>query len=113
MACIITVHHNRIAWLEVSGTKYRCRNVVVLEVDELPTFGIITDIVSSSAQHYLICEVLFTICFSHHFQAYEVCSTDEYRVCCQNESADHYVLSKYRVDGKDFVPLKYHLINNE
>ena len=46
---------------------------------------------------YLICEVTFTICFSHHFYAYEVCSTGEYCVCYQNELADHCVLFKYVV----------------
>ena len=87
---------------------------MVLEVTELPTFGVITDIVSSGARYYLVCEVMFSICFNHHFHAYEVHKGDEpeYVVCCQTELADHYILSKYTICGKDFVPLKYHLIES-
>ena len=103
----------RIAWIEINGTKYSPHNVVVLEVTELPTFGVI-DIVSSGASYYLICEVMFTVCFNHHFHVYEIHNDDapEYVVCRQSELADHYVLSKYTVSGKDFVPLKYHLIES-
>ena len=101
----------RLAWLEINGTKYTLGNVVVLEVTDLfPTFAVLSDIVSSEAQYYFVCRLMFTICFSHHFHAYEVCDTDDYIVCCQAELADHYVLSKYTVCGKHFIPMKYHLI---
>lgn len=107
-------HTRRPAWLEINGTKYSRNGVVVLGVAELPTFGIISDLVSSGAKYYLVCEVMFTICFNHHFHAYEVCKIDEpeYVVCEQKELSDHYVLSKYTVSGKYFVPLKYHLIDS-
>ena len=108
------MHTCRLAWLEINGTKYSPNSVVVLGVAELPTFGVITDLVSSGAKYYLVCEVMFTICFSYHFHAYEVQNADdpEYVVCQQTELFDHYVLSKYTVAGNDFVPLKYHLIES-
>lgn len=104
----------RLAWLEINGTKYSHNNVVVLEVTDMPTFGIIRDLVSSGARYYFVCEVMFTICFNHHFHAYEVRKDDEpeYVVRCQTELADHYVLSIYTVSGKDFIPLKYHLVES-
>ena len=104
----------RIAWIEINSTKYSPHNVVVLEVTELPTFGVI-DIVSSGASYYLICEVMFTVCFNHHFHACEIHNDDapEYVVCRQSELADHYVVSKYKVLFlADFVPLKYHLVES-
>ena len=100
--------------MEVNGTKYSPHNLVVLEVTELPTFGVIVDIVSSDARYYLVCEVMFTILFNHHFHAYKVSKghEPEYVVCCQTKLVDYYVLSKYTISGKTFVPLKYHIIES-
>lgn len=82
---ILLLKNYRVAWLEVDGTKYSPTSIVVLEVTELPTFGIIADIVSSGAQYYFVCELLFTCCFNYHFHAYEVRNHDlpEYAVCSQ------------------------------
>lgn len=100
----------RISWVEINGTKCNPGNVIVLEASELfPTFGVISDIVSSDGEFYFVCKLMFTICFSHHFNAYEVCSTNDYIVCCQAELADHYVLSQYTVSDKHLIPLKHHL----
>ena len=41
----------RIAWIEANGTKYSPHNAAELEVTELPTFGVVIDIVSSGASY--------------------------------------------------------------
>ena len=95
--------------------KYQLRSVVVLAVAELPTFGVIVDILTSDSNTYFVCEVPFTVCFNRHFYTYEIYrdAQPEYVLCSHSDLADPYVLSQYSVSSKIFVPLKYHLVDSE
>ena len=62
------------------------------------TFGIILDIIVFSTDiYYLVCSLLFTECFSHHFHAFQVFKQhrEEYLICKPSALHDSYVLSAY------------------
>ena len=107
---------HRLSWVEIKGTTYKLGSVVVLSMNLVPTFGIIRDIfVFSTDMYYLLCEVFFTECFSHHFHAYQVCKQMpiDFLLCKQSELHDHTVLECYTVSSQPnsfYVPLKYQII---
>ncbi len=113
MCCLFTC--NRLSWIEVNGTTYQ-RGVVVLDMDLFPKFGIIEDIVVFQADmYYLVCEVLITQCFSHHFHPFKTCKQHplEYSICKQAKLYDHTVLAAYVLSSQTHffqIPLKYQLI---
>ena len=91
---------------------YSLQNVVVLDSDLLPQFGIIHDIVVTDVyQPLLVCEKLTTGCFSHHYHAYEVIRLEPpvFCICKQSELYDYSVLSIYHVFSL-YIPLKYFLV---
>ena len=61
--CTRTCTHpfTRISWIEIGGTKYAKEDVVVLESNLLPLFGIIIDILYVSEHYYFVCSTLHTI----------------------------------------------------
>ena len=51
----------RLQWIEMNGTRYKKGGVVVLDMDLLPEFGVISDIiVFNTDEFYLVCDILFT-----------------------------------------------------
>lgn len=81
----------------------------------LPAFGIIEDIlVFCTDVFYLVCSVLVTECFSHHFHAYQTREQhrEEYFVCKPASLYDTHVLTAYTTSSHPnsmYVPLKYQL----
>ena len=60
---IVNYNYNRMNWIEILGTRYRCGSIVMLSIDFFPVFGFVTDIILLDAENYfLVCEVLTTIC---------------------------------------------------
>ena len=109
----------RLSWIEVNGTVYKKGVTVILDMDLLPNFGTIVDIVViNTDMYYLVCETLVTDCFSHHhFHAIQVQrpQTSKYVCIKQSELYDYSVLSTYTLSTHPdlyFVPLKYQLIEN-
>ena len=104
--------------MEVNGIVYKPGGIVVLEIDLVPTFGIIADIlVLDVDNYYLVCEIASTECFNSHFHAYEIekIINPVYLVCQVNQLADHYMLSAYKLSTYSntlFVPLKYNLMSS-
>ena len=82
----------------------------------MPTFGIVEDVVVFCTDiFYLVCSVLFTECFSHHFHAFQVHKQrpKEYIICRPSALYDTYVLAAYSVHSHSnslYVTLKYQLI---
>ena len=79
----------------------------------LPTFGLISDIVVFDVDNYfIVCEVLLTECFNHHYHSYEVShdTTPSYVFVKQPNLADHCILGLYKKNRSLFVTLKYHII---
>ena len=106
------MYASRTSWVEISGTKYTLQNVVVLDCDLLPQFGIIHDIILNDVhQPFLVCEKLITCCFSPHYHSHEVIHHNPavFIICKQSELYDYCVLSLYHV-GSQFVSLKYYLV---
>ena len=108
----------RLSWIEVNGTVYKKGVTVILDMDLLPNFGTIVDIVViNTDMYYLVCGTLVTDCFSHHFHAIQVQrpQTSKYVCIKQSELYDYSVLSTYTLSTNPdlyFVPLKYQLIEN-
>ena len=77
---------------------YKPGGVVVLEVNVVPVFGIIRNILVVNAEdYYLICEILYTELFNCHFHSYAVCNNaTEYAISKVECLADHYYLSCYK-----------------
>ena len=94
------------------------QNSVVLNMDLLPKCGTIVDIIVFSTDvHYLVCEVLLTDKFCHHFHAIQAQKCQPVKHVCvkQSELYDHSVLFSYTIPthpGLYFIPLKYQLIEN-
>ena len=102
---------NRLNWIEVLGTCYKCGGIVVLSLNLLPNFGLILDIIILNVDDYfLVCEILHTICFNPHFHSYEVChhSSPSVVFVKQSDLVDYSVLAIYK-KITDFVTLKYHI----
>ncbi|MCG8620639.1 MAG: hypothetical protein MJE68_01390, partial [Proteobacteria bacterium] len=78
----------------------------------MPTFGIVEDVVVfCTDMFYLVCSVLFTECFSHHFHAFQVHKQrPEEFIICTPTLHDTYVLAAYSVRSHLYVTLKYQLI---
>ena len=54
----------RLRWITILGTCYRLGGVVILSVELVPTFGLISDIIILDVDdYYLVCEPLHTECF--------------------------------------------------
>ena len=111
---VATHPFTRISWIEIGGTKYAKEDVVVLESNLLPLFGIIIDILYVSEHYYVApCSTEF---LSHNFHAYEVskCSSSNTVFGRHSDLVDHNVLSLYSLSSTNnyFVPVKYNLIEN-
>ena len=75
-----------------------------------PVFGKICDLVAINTDTtYLICEVMFTVQFNHHFHSYEVSLSlpITYVLCKPSDLVDHNALGLY---CSHFVSLKYHIV---
>ena len=98
----------RLSWIQRNGTVYKTGALVVLDVGLTPVFGKICDLVAINTNDtYLVCEVMFTVRFNHHFHSYEVSlsSPINYVLCKPSDLVDHNVLGLYR---SQFVSLKYY-----
>ncbi len=70
----------------------------MFDMDLYPKFGISEDILVFQADmYYLVCKVLITQCFSHHFHAFLTCEQHplEYSICKQAKLYDHTVMAAY------------------
>lgn len=114
---VMLIHINvqlcRASWVEISGTKYSHKNVVVIDCNILPVFGVIQDIIlNDTYQALFVCKKLTTCCFSPHYHAYEVSYSfpATFFICKPCDLYDYSVLTLYHVHSSLFVPLKYHIV---
>ena len=73
-----------LSWVEVNGSTYKKSSVVVLHMDDVPTFIVIDDILVFHADmYYQVWSVLFTEYFLYHFHAFETHKQhpEEYVIC--------------------------------
>lgn len=116
--CDLFCHHGRVSWIEVSGTVYKKGGIVVLGMDLVPTFGVLKDvIVFHTDMYYLVCELLITECFSHHFHVFQARAQHplKYVLCKPVNLHDHTVLAAYVISTQPHffhIPLKYQLIES-
>lgn len=81
---------------------------MILSVDTLPTFGIISDIIIfNTTDYFLVVQIMHTVCINSHYHGYEV-EFDEahYDFVKQENLVDHNVLGLYK-KGDNYVVLKY------
>ena len=105
-----------LSWVHLNGSTYKHGSIVVLSMDDVPTFGAVEDIiVLQTDMYYLVCSLLVTESFSHHFhafQAHQVRPT-KYHLCKPSALYDTYVLAAYVIPSDPtsmYVPLKYQLM---
>ena len=97
---------------------YRKKDIVVLTMDLVPTFGMIVDIIVTGMDNILlICEVLQTEIFKHHVHAYKALkpSIPEYWIGRQRDLFNHTVLTAYTCAGQPgffSITLKYLLVDD-
>ena len=93
-----------------------CHVVVVLSMDDVPTFAAIEDIVLLQTDVYtLVCSLLVTECFLHHFHAFQThkAHPTKYIICKPSTLYDTYVLGAYAIPSNPtsmYIPLKYQLM---
>ena len=95
------------------GRVFKPGSIVIHNVDLVPTFGLIVDIlVFNVDDYYIVYELLETECFSHHYNVYEVSHQmmKEYKLCKPYKLKDNTVLGVYKLESRLYVPLKYHII---
>lgn len=109
---IIIITFFRLSWIQVDGTIYKTGGAIILETGLVPTFGKIVDLVVLHESYYLVCEVMFTDCFNHHFHSYEISTLQpiNYVLCKPSDLPDHNVLGIYNISNSHFISLKYHII---
>ena len=65
-------------WVEIEGTVYRQKGVVMTASHLLPEFAVIEDIVvTEKMECYLLCKQYETLQFHHHFHSFEVTLTPD------------------------------------
>ena len=106
-----------VTWIEITGTRYSHGNVVVIDTDLVPEFGIIEDIIVDALMcYYFVLEKLHTVCFSNHYHSFEVIKhvPKEFFICKPSDLFDHAVLGLYHIPQCHslFVCLKYYLVEN-
>ena len=85
-------------------------------MDEVPKFSVVEDIIVFHTDiYYLVCSVLVTQCFSHHFYSFKTSKQHpkEYVICKPTSLYDHFVLAAYPISSQPqflYVPLKYQLV---
>ena len=105
-----------ISWVQLNGAMYKHGNIVVLSMDDVPTFGVIEDIIVLQTDvYYLVCSLLVTECFSHHFHAFQVHKVQptEYIISEPSTLHDTHVLGAYAIPSNPtamYIPLKYQLM---
>lgn len=102
----------RLSWVQVDGTTYKQGCVVVTNVNLVPTFGLIKEvIVFETDVYYLVCEILFTEYFCHHYHSYKVCKhfPPVYDIHQPGNLSDHITLSMYTLQDSFYIPLKHQL----
>ena len=66
-------NHYRISWLKINGRKFKQGRVIIQEMNLYLKFGLILEVLVFDVDNYfLVCDVLETECFSHHYHVYEV-----------------------------------------
>lgn len=97
-----------LSWIEVLGTTYKPGGVVIISVETVPTFGLISDIIVLNTTNYLlVAKKMHTVCYNAHLHGYEVdhCEVQpEYVFLKQSHLVDHNMLGLYK---KTYVILKY------
>lgn len=102
----------RLQWVEIYGTKYKKGAIVVLDMDLVPEFGIISEIiVLHTDQYYFACETLYTHCFESHLHSYLVSHDHSYTIIKQADLYDFVTLSVYNINSNLYIPLKYQLVD--
>ena len=103
-----------LSWIEVNGSTYKQGSVVD---GNMPSFGIIEDIVIFTDMYYLVCSVLITECFSHHFHAFKTYKQhpEGYVICKPSALHDRHVLAVYTILSSHalYVPLTYQLVESD
>lgn len=71
-------------WVDVGGVLVK-RNCVIqtgVEIDDSPTFALVTDIIIIDKSKIMLgCQKITNLGFHHHFYAFSVCLEDEFFVC--------------------------------
>ena len=90
---------NSVKWAEVNGTMYKCGAVVITDIDLMPFFAKIIDILFLLPDRtcLFVCETYTTDCFNSHFHSYGVIPTKEVLIIKQNDLIDHHVLHHYQI----------------
>ena len=102
----------RLQCVEINGTRYKKGGVVVLDMDLLPEFRVISDIiVFNTDEFYLACDVLFTHLFEHHLHSYLVSHDHIFTIVEQKDLYDNMTLSVYEISNSLYIQLKYQLVN--
>ena len=98
--------------MEIKGTTYKKKSIVVIEMNLLPVSGVIEDIIVLDTDYYFVCSVYKTNFYFDHFHAFEVCEQSPliYHVCKQTELYDYTPLSAYKINSNTYIALKYQLI---
>ena len=79
----------------------------------LPTFGIIKEILVFDVEnYYIVCELLETINFAHHYHAFEVVykDTPSFDVSKASKYIEHAVLWMHKQQSRFYVALKYYIV---
>ena len=85
--------------------------VTVIDMDIVPTFGIIHDIIVFNTDDlFLVCQMLSTVSFVCHLHSYLVTHENGFCILKQTDLYDHSTLSIYEISNLFYVPLKYQLV---
>jgi hypothetical protein len=92
-----------LGWVKIGHYVFKPTAVAVNSVrDDVPQFGVVTDVIAIDRQIYLVQALLETIHYDEHFHAYAVKHPfKQHHVCITIDSL------------KDHIPLQYHVIHYE
>ena len=108
------IHTYRLRAVEINGIQYKKDSLIILGLEEdTVQFGKIIEIALTPIHRFLfVVSCLNTICYSHHYHAYEVCPTDQLHVCSYEDLHDYHPLQlnvAYGSGHRYMVSLKYHV----
>ncbi|KAJ1530162.1 hypothetical protein ONE63_005093 [Megalurothrips usitatus] len=100
-------------WVEVSGTMYKLKMVLLLEIgEEYPVFGKIQNIIYDEEKRdvYFIVKHFYTDYYCSKFLAFRVLEVDEWSLTDQGSLVSHLpTCDRYGPDGKLYVTFKQKL----
>lgn len=83
-----------------------------MDMELVPSFGILHDIIIVDNEFFFVCKVLSTVSFEGHFHSYLVTCENSFSIITQANLYDHTTLSVYNISNSFYIPLKYQLIEN-